>query len=147
MKYLKTILITVVLAWAEFSIAGSFTFSTGPEQVGAGGSHPMAIPPTNPYQWGLTWVTDGGFESTLGLCPGLLFGKRFDSDGLYVSVGAGAIVGNGETGFGPYSTLGYQSGGGKAGWHFTSSYTQAIGIAKGKYIAPSSMRFGAVLEY
>jgi hypothetical protein len=55
-------------------LAGSVSLRTGPQQLGNGGSYPLFIPPAS-HQMALTWVTDSGFESTLSLYPGLLFGK------------------------------------------------------------------------
>lgn len=127
--------------------AGSMTVSIGPEQVGNGGAYPMAMPPTDPFQWAFTAVTDGGFETTLSLCPGIILGHRFKADGIYVAVGGGIIIDANGVGAGPYSSFGYESGGGSAGVHFTASYTQAIGFSGGRYRAPSAMRFGAVWEY
>lgn len=127
--------------------AGSMTVSIGPEQVGNGGAFPMAMPPNDPYQWGFTVVTDGGFETTLSLCPGIVFGYRFKVDGLYVAAGGGIIIDANGVGAGPYSSFGYTSGGGTAGVHFTASYTQALGYSARRYYAPSVMRFGAIWEY
>lgn len=135
------------LAWTQAAEASSFTASIGPEQLGTGGSYPQAMPPTDIYQWGFTWVTEGGMEGTLGLCPGLLLGYRFKAEGLYASVGGGMIIDGNGTGLGPYTSFSYVSGGGTAGWHFTTSYTQALGYTNRRYLAPSSMRFGVIWEY
>lgn len=65
-----------------------------------------------------------------------------------MSAGGGLIFDpKGAIAAGPYSTFGYISGEGSKGTHFTTSYTQALGIAAGRYTAPSSMRFGAIWEY
>ncbi len=127
--------------------AGSFTASIGPEQLGTGGAFPQAMPPTDPFQWGFTWVTERGIEGTLSLCPGLVLGYRYRVEGLYLSVGGGLIVDGNGSGIGPYSSFGYESGGGTAGWHFTASYTQGLGYSKNRYLAPSAMRFGVIWEY
>lgn len=130
------------------SFAGSLSLRTGPQQIGSGGSYPIWIPPVRLDQYGLTWVTDSTFEMTLSLYPGLLLGKRFQSEGLFVSLGGGLIVGTG-AGPGIYSTFGYETGSGSDGFHFTADYTQALGLntRSKRYQSPSSMRFGVLWRY
>ncbi len=133
--------------WTQPAAAGSFELVLGPEQIGSGGSAPIFIPPVDPFQWAATWVTDGGFETMLSLCPGLVVGQRFKSGGLFVSLGGGLIIDANGSGGGVYSTLGYESGGGSKGWHFIAEYTQGLGYKHGGYLAPSATRFGVIWEY
>jgi hypothetical protein len=148
MRWHYTLILISTLFYSPTSFGGSISFRAGPQQVGNGGSYPMWIPPTGPDQYGLTWVTDSGFESTLSIYPGILFGKRFQDGGLFASVGGGIIIAR-TGGLGVYSTIGYETGSGSKGAHFTTDYTQAIGYAANikKYQAPSSMRFGILWRY
>ncbi|MCX6117017.1 MAG: hypothetical protein NT027_05725 [Proteobacteria bacterium] len=141
------IMIGLIASTNQSVFAGSLSLRTGPQQLGNGGSYPLFIPPAS-HQMALTWVTDSGFESTLSLYPGLLFGKRFQSQGLFLSLGGGLIISY-AAGPGIYSTFGYETGSGSGGWHFTADYTQALGIDSStkKYIAPSSMRLGVLWRY
>lgn len=148
MRWQNICILGFLLCCSASAYAGSVSFRAGPQQVGNGGSYPIWIPPTGADQYGLTWVTDSGFESTLSLYPGILFGKRFQDRGLFASVGGGIIIGRVAT-LGIYSTLGYETGSGSKGFHFTTDYTQAIGYVANtkKYQAPSSMRLGVLWRY
>lgn len=146
---LQPLIFTIVCVslFSTSALAGSLTLHIGPEQIGAGGSSPIAIPPNNPYQWAFTWVGDSGSEGTLSLCPGLVYGYRFKADSFYVSTGGGLIINYNGAGLGPYASFGYTTGKGSKGPHFTASYTHAVGIANGKALASSAMRFGVLWEY
>lgn len=148
MKALKLLFIVSLICFAKKSFAGSLSVRVGPQQIGNGGSYPLWIPPVGIDQYAFTWVTNSNFETTLSLYPGLLLGRRFQAKGFFVSMGGGLIIASGG-GPGIYSTFGYETGEGSAGFHFTTDYTQALGYEPKtkKYQAPSSMRFGFLWRY
>ena len=149
MKLGFRLLMTVAMFNLNFAAySSSFSLRAGPQQIGNGGSYPMWLPPVGIDQYGMTYVTQSNFESTISIYPGLLFGRRFQSQGVYVSLGGGLIIGS-STGPGIYSTFGYETGGGSNGWHFTMDYTQAVGYESkaASYFTSSSMRFGALWRF
>ncbi len=146
-KLIRSMILFSVILMSSEAFSGAISMSIGPEQIGSGGAAPLAVPPSDPFQWAFSWATDAGWETTVSLNPGLVFGYRMRAGGLFLSLGGGLIVDGNGSGIGPYSTFGYESGGGTPGWHFLANYTQALGYSSGHYIAPSAMRFGAIWEY
>ena len=55
----------------------------GPPATGNGGTNPMSIPPANPVEYDITWVTDSNREWTFSIVPGWLYGRRFQLDKAY----------------------------------------------------------------
>lgn len=145
---IRPLLILAMLNIGFTARSSTFSLRAGPQQIGNGGSYPMWLPPFGVDQYGVTYVTQSNFETTISIYPGLLFGQRFQTDGVFVSLGGGLIIGS-SNGPGIYSTFGYETGGGSVGCHFTMDYTQAVGYAskEASYFTSSSMRFGALWRF
>lgn len=129
--------------------ASSFSFKTGPFAAGNGGTNPAAVPPVNPADWELTYVTEGDFETSFSVIPGLLVGKRFREDNYYVSLGGGGLIGVNGAGAGVYTAFGYVTGEKRQGWHFNFEYKQTAGYSPStkRFMSPSALRVGIIWDW
>jgi hypothetical protein len=120
----------------------------GPGSSGNGGTNPIGIPPIHPLQIEYTSVSKTGFEWSLGLAPGILFGHRISKGSYYFSMGGGIIFSTSAVTIGAYNAFGYVTGDGKPGeWHFNYEFKQAIGPdPHGGLTAPSALRVGVIWE-
>ena len=64
-------------------------------------------PQANPVEYDITWVTDSNREWTFSIVPGWLYGRRFQLDKAYFSLGGGLVVNSNSVGPGAYFALGY----------------------------------------
>ena len=141
---------TVVLCLLLFAgkgVAGDLTVHLGPPSIGNGGNNPLSIPPVNPIDYEFTYITDGGFETNLGISPGLLFGKRSEfSSGLYGAIGAGLVLDFNGTGPGVYTSVGGNFGGDNSRFKFNVEFKQALAVAGGRLISPYAFRLGLTMN-
>ncbi|MCX6106684.1 MAG: hypothetical protein NTY08_12720 [Proteobacteria bacterium] len=142
---MKRLLILLLSLWCPTAFAGQHALVVGPPIAGTGGSNPIGLPPAL-YDLEYSYVTDAGFETKVSVIPGLLFGYRQKTGGLYVSGGGGLISDNNGTAIGAYTAFGYITGDGASGWHWVFGYTQTIGkgSAANQIISPSALRIGIV---
>lgn len=138
--------ISGLVTWSSPAAAGSMTVHVGPPSVGSGGSNPVSIPPVNPLEYELIYVTDKDYEFCGAISPGLLFGKRSDvNGGLYVSFGGGLIIDGNGSGLGGYSAFGWET---KGSVRFNAEYKQALGYAfgRGNVLNPFAIRLGVSFD-
>jgi hypothetical protein len=127
---------------AHSADAGEIIVHVGPPSVGQGGTNPLSVPPINPIEYEVEWISPRGFEANFGITPGLLFGARTPfSSGLYVGVGGGLVISANGVGPGAYSSFGWNLG---KRVFFNTEFKQAIGIAlnNNKLISPYALRVG-----
>lgn len=132
------------LFFATAAEAGTLTIHVGPPALGRGGSNPVSIPPVNPIEYEILYATDGGWETVIGLIPGLFFNRRARTSGggSYVSFGGGLVIdGNGQ-GPGVDAAIGYDYGKPIA---LNLEYRQAVGydFASSTVLSPYTLRIGA----
>jgi hypothetical protein len=127
--------------------AGEIIVHVGPPSVGQGGTNPLSVPPINPIEYEVQWISPRGFEANFGITPGLLFGARTPfSSGLYVGVGGGLVISANGVGPGAYSSFGWNLG---KKIFFNTEFKQAIGIAlnNNKLISPYALRVGMGIRW
>ncbi len=120
----------------------SLTVHVGPPSVGAGGSNPLSLPPLNPVEYEVVYLTDAGREWSIGLVPGILYGGRFQQGIFYVGVGGGLVISANGGGPGIYSSFGLDAG---DRIKFNIEIKQALGIDLGStgIVSPYALRIGA----
>ena len=121
------------------AVAGTFTFRFGPPSLGQGGANPLGIPPGS-TDIEASYLTDGLWETSLSISPGLLIGKRHKINNFYVGLGGGLIIDANGSGLGPYSSFGWESSGSSV--RYGIEYKQALGITGGGMISPYALRAG-----
>lgn len=139
-------IVTLLLAGSGQAEAGQLTMHIGPPSVGQGGSNPVSVPPTNITEYEFEYVTKNGFESNIGIVPGLLFGGRSTmANGAYASFGGGIVLSSNGTGPGAYSSIGMNFG---KTWMFNAEVKQAIGysFSNDKVVSPYAVRIGVAVE-
>ncbi len=114
----------------------------GPPSLGQGGSNPVSIPPFNPVDWQLTYVTEEQHEWVVSLVPGLLFGQRFTYENLYAALGAGLLVTSSGLGLGVNHAYGYESKPFLGKFRYQIEYRQVIGVGRYGWQFPYSFRMG-----
>lgn len=114
----------------------------GPPALGQGGSNPVSIPPVNPLDWQLAWVTDGQAEWVVSMVPGMLWGQRFYNEGFYAAVGGGLLFTSSGLGVGVDHAYGYESGPFFKRTRFQVEYRQVIGVGNYGWQFPYSFRMG-----
>jgi hypothetical protein len=122
--------------------AGEIIVHVGPPSVGQGGSNPVSVPPVNPVEYEVEWISPRGFEANFGITPGLLFGARSQTGGgLYVGFGGGLLLSANGVGPGAYSSFGVNVG---KKIFFNAELKQALGIAldTNTIISPYALRVG-----
>jgi hypothetical protein len=132
----------MLFSFAHSAHAGEIIVHVGPPSVGQGGTNPLSVPPINPIEYEVEWISPRGFEANFGITPGLLFGARTPfSAGLYVGVGGGLVISANGVGPGAYSSFGWNLG---KKVFFNTEFKQAIGIAlnNNKLISPYALRVG-----
>ncbi len=137
-----------MLLLALAAAASTIVLHVGPPSLGTGGANPVSLPPVNPYEYELEYVTQGDWEANLAVIPGVFFGKRSRTQGggTYVSFGGGYAIDANGSGPGLYSALGYDYGKGVA-WNF--EFKQAIGYDFGNHavVSPYALRIGAAFTF
>lgn len=128
--------------------ASTIVLHVGPPSLGTGGSNPISIPPTNPYEYELEYVSQGDWETNVSVVPGIFFGKRSRTQGggSYVSFGGGYAIDANGNGPGVYSALGYDYGKGIA-WNFEIKQAIAYDFSKSTVVSPYALRIGAAFNF
>jgi hypothetical protein len=147
---LRTALLPVLASFwvgANSASGSSLTVHLGPPGLGNGGSNPVSIPPINPLDYEVTYLTDNDYEWNFAFTPGLTFGKRetLPSE-IYASIGAGLILNANGVGPGVYSAVGWNAGGDSQPVRFNLEFKQALAIANGRIISPYAFRIGAIFD-
>lgn len=136
---MKTLLalVTALLVGTP-AMAGTLTVHIGPPSVGTGGTNPTSIPPFDPLEYEVEWITKGGFESNIAITPGILFGARSRMEHLYVGFGGGLVISANGTGPGCYTSFGVNAA------HFNAEIKQAIGwdFGANQMVSPYAIRLG-----
>lgn len=140
MKTLLAALAALVLSTS--AAAGTLTVHIGPPAVGTGGTNPTSIPPIDPLEYEVEWITKGGFESNIGITPGLLFGARSRMEHLYVGFGGGLVISANGSGPGCYTSFGVNAA------HFNAEIKQALGFdfEANQVISPYAIRLGLTFD-
>ncbi len=137
------LLLFCLLGLAPSALAGTLTVHVGPPAVGSGGPNPVSIPPINPVEYEVEWITPSGFESNIAITPGLLFGVRTQTGGVYVGFGGGLVLSSNGGGPGIYSSLGWNHG------LFNAEIKQAIGwdYSHNQMVSPYAIRVGMNFDF
>ncbi len=137
----------MLLSVSSSANAGEIIVHVGPPSVGQGGTNPLSVPPLNPIEYEVQWISPRGFEANFGITPGFLFGARTPfSSGLYVGVGGGLVISANGQGPGAYSSFGWNLG---DKVFFNTEFKQAIGIDPGTstIISPYALRVGMGMRW
>jgi hypothetical protein len=147
LKLTTLICCAIFSLWTTSAAAGSLTVHLGPPGLGNGGSNPVSIPPINPLDYEVTYLTDSNYEWNIALSPGLTFGKRETlATEIYASIGAGLILDFNGAGPGVYSSVGWNAGTDNQPVRFNLEFKQALAIASGRIISPYAFRIGATFD-
>lgn len=134
-------------AQAPKALGSAITVHIGPPSVGTGGSNPVSVPPVNPLEYEIEYVTDGNFEMNFAVTPGLLFGARsVTSAGVYVGFGGGMVLSANGGGPGIYSSFGINTG---KVLQFNAEIKQALGydFNNDTVISPYAFRIGVTVPF
>lgn len=134
-------------SWSTQASASQVIFHVGPPSVGQGGTNPLSVPPINPVEYEFQWISQKGFETNIGVTPGILFGIRSEMpSGLYVSAGGGMVISANGVGPGGYTSFGLNLG---KTVFFNAELKQALGIALGSQsiISPYALRVGMGIRW
>ncbi len=142
MILLRSILI-LVCTIKSLALLADVAIHIGPVAGGGGGPNPASIPPINPLDYEVVWLTAAKSEFTFGVIPGLFYGKRLTfTNGTYFSSGLGAVIDFNGVGPGAYAAMGYETCGLLC---FNIEYKKAFGISSSGLIQPYAIRAGIVL--
>lgn len=142
MNLLKLILIGVTCLLTGKAYAGRFGALVGPPSLGQGGSNPVSIPPGNPTDWQLTYLTEQDREYVLSVIPGLFYGQRWRKDSLSIGFAGGLLISTNGVGVGLSQSLHWESEVFWDDWRFEAEYRQVIGVTKIGLEFPYAIRLG-----
>ena len=131
----------LVFECEQISMAKTLTIHVGPPSIGAGGSNPVSIPPIQPVEYEIVYVTDKDREWSVGLVPGILYGTRFYQNNFYVGIGGGLVISVNGGGPGIYSSFGVNLG---QSIQFNFEFKKAIGLefSSTSLVSPYALRMG-----
>jgi hypothetical protein len=136
-------LLVLLLLFAPWNLlADQLHVLIGPPSLGQGGSNPVSIPPFNPVDWQVTYVTAENREWLVSLVPGLIYGQRFQAKGLYAALGGGLLVNTTGLGLGVSHAYGFESGAFLQRFRYQIEYRQIIGVGNYGWKFPYSFRMG-----
>jgi hypothetical protein len=138
----KTLTTTLAIITTQHGFSKSLTVHVGPPSIGAGGSNPVSIPPLNPIEYEVVYLTDSSREWTFGLVPGLLYGGRFQQGLFYFGLGGGLVFSINGGGPGMYSSIGGDVGD-KIKFNFEIKQALGIDLGSNHLISPYAVRIGA----
>ena len=128
---------------APVAAASDLTIHVGPPSVGTGGTNPVSIPPVNPLEYEVEYITNNDLEMNFAITPGILFGKRseFGNGRFYASFGGGLVLSANGSGPGVYSDFGVNLG---ESYQFNAEFKQALGFdySSQSIISPYAVRIG-----
>ena len=122
-------------------LKGDITVHLGPAGVGGGGTNPLSIPPTNPLDYSVIYLTKKNKEWSFSLVPGVFYGQRYklSQSGAYLSLGGGLVIHLMGMGPGVFSALGHNFCGEK--FCFNIEYRSALGYGR-SFFTPYAFRIG-----
>ncbi len=149
MKWPSTVIILIAfLCSSEVALCSSLSAKLGPGTVGFGGSNPVSIPPTNPSDWEVTYLTDSLWEISLGVIPGITLGKRLQFSNIYASAGLGLLASLDGFGGGLYTSVGLDTSiSSKSLVGFVAEYKQSLGFNSYGQIMSYALRFGISVNF
>ena len=134
----------LALSLTALDAQGRWTIHVGPPSVGNGGPNPLSIPPINPLDYGVIYVTRGDSEWSFSISPGFFYGKRHWLGDAYVSGGFGFGINANGIGPGVYTAIGYDACGPTV--CFNADYRQALTVTalglNSAYAARLGVTFG-----
>ncbi len=131
---------------ADTLLASQLVVHLGPPAAGNGGPNPLTIPPLNPLDYEVVYITDADREWSISISPGIFYGFRSGGDeGTYASAGGGLVINANGVGPGVYTAFGYNAFCGTA--CFNIEYKQALGISDGHIISPYAIRMGLSFSF
>ena len=141
MRQFYLLLLMALICALESSARGDITVHLGPAGVGCGGTNPISLPPTNPLDYSVVYLTKSNKEWSFSLVPGIFYGQRYKlfRSGAYLSLGGGAVIHLMGIGPGVFSAFGYNSCGER--FCFNIEYRAALGYAK-QFFTPYALRIG-----
>ena len=128
------------------SLSKTLTIHVGPPSIGAGGSNPISIPPVQPAEYEIVYLTQNDREWTFGLVPGLLYGARFHQNPFYVGLGGGLVISINGAGPGVYSSFGVNLGR-SIQFNFEFKKALSIDLSSSTMISPYALRMGASFPF
>lgn len=128
------------------SYGKTMTIHVGPPSIGAGGSNPISIPPIQPVEYEVVYLTKNDREWSIGLVPGILYGGRYQQGFFYVGLGGGLVISINGGGPGVYSSFGINLG---QSTQFNFEIKQALGIdlSSSTLISPYALRMGVTFPF
>lgn len=146
MKWLKLILISSACLMTREAYAGRLGALLGPPSLGQGGSNPVSIPPLNPLDWQLTYLTDDDREFMVSVVPGLFYGQRWRKDQFSIGFAGGLLISTSGVGVGVSQSLHWETRAFWNGWRFEAEYRQVIGVTEIGVEFPYAIRLGLNYE-
>ena len=144
----KLILLMFVLCSSKLALCSNISAKLGPGTVGFGGSNPVAIPPTNPADWEITYLSDSLWEISLGVIPGITLGKRIQYSNIYASAGLGLLASLDGVGGGLYTSVGLDTSvESNRFFGFVAEYKQSLGFNSYGQIMSYALRFGISVNF
>lgn len=145
-RFTQALALAFALGFTTAAAAGTLTIHAGPPSIGSGGTNPLSIPPFNPLEYEVTYVSKSNFESNISLTPGLLFGYRAgEAKGPYFGLGGGLVISVNGSGPGVYSSVGLNLG---ETYKFNIEFKQALGLSlsSSEIVSPYAVRAGITFE-
>jgi hypothetical protein len=142
---MKTRLLLVpflAIAFAPNLQAGRLSALIGPPSLGQGGSNPVSIPPINPVDWQLHYVTDQDTEFLASVIPGLFYGKRWRKNQFSLGFAGGLLISTNGAGVGFSQSLSWETQPFWTNWRFEAEYRQVIGYTEVGVEFPYAIRLG-----
>ena len=121
------------------ALAKQLTVHVGPPSIGNGGSNPISIPPLNPIEYEVVYITKTDREWCFALTPGIFGGMRSEfGKYFYSSFGGGLVINTNGTGPGIYSSIGANI------QKFNVEFKQALGFnfSDNQLLSPYAIRIG-----
>ena len=144
----RMLFLSSLLFWAQLSYCSSLSAKLGPGTVGFGGSNPLTIPPNNPVDWELSYVTNNLWELNASVIPGYSFGKRVEFSNIYAAGGLGVLLSLDGLGGGVYTSVGFDSSiNSRNLFGFVAEYKQSFGFSGYGRIMSYALRFGASVNF
>lgn len=130
----------IFIALSTEPVLADLLVHIGPPSRGGGGPNPLSIPPINPIDYEFVWISDAQTEWSIGIFPGILYGKRIKAKGgSYLSIGGGMVLSNYAVSPGIYTAFGYDT---CTFLCFNFEYKQALGFTNKYIVSPYAIRIG-----
>lgn len=148
----KYLALAACLTWvfcipSESAFAGRLSALLGPPSLGQGGSNPISVPPANPLDWQLSWLTDKDQEFMLSVIPGFFYSQRWRKDQFAIGFGGGLLISANGPGVGLSQSLHWESTPFWTNWRLEAEYRQVIGVTEIGAEFPYAIRFGTGYQF